>query len=314
MRLQHTTTIINNYNMKNSRELKVGILAILCAVILYFGLNFLKGINIFSSTASYVGKYENVNGLTPQSPVYIKGYKVGLVESVNYDFTQSPAFTVVVSIDKNIQLPIGTEIALVADGLLGGSAIELRLPALSSESTSHQVGDTLLAVVVPGLFESLQQGVLAQLDSVLVQASDLVAVLNDEMSQGSLSQTLQNVERLTEDLVASGADLRVLTGEQLPSIITNIDSTILGISTVVDDVHQANLPALVGNINSAVTSVNNAMTSDQGTLGMLLNDKSLYDNLNTTLKDLDSVVLNVDSITQSIKARPFIQKKLNRKP
>lgn len=300
--------------MKKSRELKVGILAILCAVILYFGLNFLKGINIFSSTASYVGKYENVNGLTPQAPVYIKGYKVGLVESIQYDFTQTPAFTVVVAIDKNIQLPVGTEIALIADGLLGGSAIELRLPAIMSELVAHQTGDTLTPVVIPGLFESLQQGVLAQLDSVLLQATDLVTALNDEMSQGSLSQTLQNVERLTEDLVASGADLRVLTSEQLPSIMNNIDSTILGVSTVVDDVHQANLPALVENINSAVQSVNNAMASDQGTLGLLLNDKSLYDNLNTTLKDLDSVVLNVDSITQSIKARPFIQKKLNKKP
>ena len=73
--------------MKISRELKVGVLAILCAVILYFGLNFLKGINIFSSTSTYVGQYENISGLTAQAPVYIKGYQVGLVVSIQYDFS-----------------------------------------------------------------------------------------------------------------------------------------------------------------------------------------------------------------------------------
>ena len=71
--------------MKISREFKVGVLAVLCAVILYFGLNFLKGINIFSSTTTYVGQYENISGLTEQAPVLIKGYQVGLVESIQYD-------------------------------------------------------------------------------------------------------------------------------------------------------------------------------------------------------------------------------------
>ena len=68
--------------MKYSRELKVGALAIVCMVILYFGFNFLKGINIFSPTHVYVGQFERANGLTEQAPVYIKGYKVGLVESI----------------------------------------------------------------------------------------------------------------------------------------------------------------------------------------------------------------------------------------
>jgi phospholipid/cholesterol/gamma-HCH transport system substrate-binding protein len=295
--------------MKHSREIKVGILAILCAVILYFGLNFLKGINIFSSTASYVGKYENINGLTEQAPVYIKGYQVGLVERIQYDFTKNPAFVVSVSIDKNIQLPVGTEMALRADGLLGGMAIEMVLPTTAITGLC-QKGDTLKSVVVPGLFESLEHGVLAKLDSVLDETTTLMATLNNELSEGSLHQTLQNVEQISYDLRVSGNDLRKLTHNQLPGIIAKVDSTVTSISTLANEVEQVDIAGLVDSINTVVGGVNQAIQSHEGTLGLLLNDKALYDNLNTTLINLDNVVLGVDSIVTSIKARAFIQKKL----
>ena len=295
--------------MKISREFKVGVLAVLCAVILYFGLNFLKGINIFSSTSTYVGQYENISGLTEQAPVLIKGYQVGLVESIQYDFTKSPSFTVAVSIAKEIQLPQGTKMALVANGLLGGMAIELQLPETSG-ALAYQRGDTLPSVVVPGLFESLEQGILAKLDSVLGEANTLVASLNNSMEEGSLYQTLQNVEQITADLKVSGADLRQLTHKQLPTIIAKVDTTITGFAALATDVREANIVGLVDSVQSVIAGVNGAINSDAGTLGLLLNDKTLYDNLNVALEDLDRAVLNVDSIMMSIKARPFIKKKL----
>ena len=295
--------------MKISRELRVGVLAVLCAVIVYFGLNFLKGINIFKSTSSYVGQYENVTGLTEQAPVLIKGYQVGLVESINYDFTQSQAFTVVVSISKNIQLPEGTLMALVANGLLGGTAVELQLPnGVSTDVYRH--GDTLSTIVVPGLFETLEQGVLAKLDSVLGEANTLVASLNNSLEEGSLYQTLANVEQITSDLKVSGADLRHLTNKQLPTIMSKVDTTITGFAALATEVSEVNIVGLVDSVQGVISGVNNAMNSHNGTLGLLLNDKTLYDNLNVALEDLDRAVLNVDSIVMSIKARPFIRKKL----
>ena len=100
--------------MKYSREVKVGALALVCAGILYFGFNFLKGVNIFSPTDYYYGYFERSNGLTEQAPVYILGHKVGLVENIQYDFARTPAFIIGVNIDKGIQLPHGTEMALIA--------------------------------------------------------------------------------------------------------------------------------------------------------------------------------------------------------
>lgn len=296
--------------MKYSRELKVGVLAIICLVILYFGFNFLKGINIFSPTKVYVGTFDRINGLTAQAPVYIKGYQVGLVESIQYDFKQYPAFTVNVSIDKTIELPRGTQMALVADGLLGGGAIELQLPNMPNRAMPYQKGDTLPTQIVPGLIDNLQTGILANLDSLLAEANTLLASLNDQMSEGSLYATLQNIEQITQNLAISSKDLRALTHNHLPTIMDKADATIQGLNDIVDDVKAANIQGTVGMVDSTLNTLNAALQSQEGTVGMLLNDKTLYDNLNNALQDLDQALLNVDSIMVSIKSRPFIQKKL----
>ena len=299
--------------MKYSRELKVGVLAIICLVILYFGFNFLKGVNIFSPTKVYVGQFDRMNGLTAQSPVYIKGYQVGLVEAIQYDFSRTPAFTVVVSIDKQIALPRGTQMALVSDGLLGGGAIELQLPALMNRAMPHQDGDTLMTQIVPGLMDNLQTGLLAQLDSVLTEATNLLATLNNEVEQGSLHATLQNIERITKDLTVSSRDIRQLTHAQLPELMHKVDNTVEGLQTIVTDVQSADIQSIILSLDSTIAVLNRALQSEEGTLGLLLNDTQLHDNLNTTLRNLDAAVLNVDTIVQSIKARPFVQKKLPKK-
>lgn len=295
--------------MKHKREVKVGILAVVCAGILYFGFNFLKGINIFSPTNCYYGYFERSNGLTEQAPVYILGHQVGLVESIQYDFARTPAFIIGVSIDKGIVLPEGTEMALVADGMLGGSAIEFVLPAQSSAIAYHP-GDTLTTKIVPGLVESLQVGLLASLDSILQEANQLLANLNNEVEEGSLHASLQNIERLTTDLTVSGRDIRQLTHNQLPGIITKVDNTMADLQVVVEDVRKAEIQKTIASLDSTISLLNASLTSEEGTLGLLLNDSELHDNLNSALRNLDNAVLNVDSILMSVKARPFIQKKL----
>ena len=298
--------------MKHSREIKVGILAVVCAGILYFGFNFLKGVNIFSPTDCYYGYFERSNGLTEQAPVYILGHKVGLVESITYDFTRTPAFVVGVNINNDITLPIGTEMALVADGLLGGSAIELILPTTHTLQV-YQEGDVLTTKIVAGLMDDLQKGILASLDSVLAQADLLLANLNNEIVDGSLQSSLENIEQITSDLKVSGKDIRLLTNQQLPGIINRLDTTLTEVQYIVTNVKDANVQNTLNDLNETIKTVNQLLQSDNGTIGLLLNDTELHDNLNTALKNLDNALLNVDTIMLSIKERPFIKKKLPKK-
>ena len=117
--------------MKHAREIKVGILAAVCLFLLFFGFNFLKGVNIFSPTNSFHGVYAHLHGLEEQAAVYIRGHKVGQVDAIHYDYTRDSAFTIDISINRDIVLPQGTQMALISDGLLGGMAIELQLPSHS---------------------------------------------------------------------------------------------------------------------------------------------------------------------------------------
>ena len=94
--------------MKHIREMKVAVLAIVCLFLLYFGFSFLKGVNIFSPVHSYVGLFAKVDGLTEQAPVYVRGYKVGQVDAIRFDFTREVAFAVEISLDKHILLPKGS--------------------------------------------------------------------------------------------------------------------------------------------------------------------------------------------------------------
>jgi phospholipid/cholesterol/gamma-HCH transport system substrate-binding protein len=298
--------------MKHSREIKVGILALICAGILFFGFNFLKGVNIFSPTDCYYGYFERSNGLTEQAPVYILGHKVGLVESVQYDFTRTPAFVVGVHINDDIVLPVGSKMVLTADGLLGGAAIELVLADATSTDV-HVEGDTLSSCIMPGLVDNLQNGLLAQLDSILTQTNMLISNLNTETGEGSLHAILQNVEQITTDLKVSGKDIRLLTHQQLPSLVTKLDTTLANVQNIVSDVNDANIQNTINSLNQTIVVFNELLQSEEGTLGLLLNNPELYNNLNSTLQLLDRALLNVDSVVVSIKERPFIKKNLSTK-
>jgi phospholipid/cholesterol/gamma-HCH transport system substrate-binding protein len=298
--------------MKHSREIKVGILAIVCASILYFGFNFLKGVNIFSPTDCYYGYFERSNGLTEQAPVYILGHKVGLVETVKYDFTRTPAFIVGVNINDDIVLPMGSKMVLIADGLLGGAAIELVLEDVTTLEV-HAKGDTLTSFIMSGLVDDLQNGLLAQLDSILTQTNMLISNLNTETGEGSLRAILQNVEQITTDLKVSGKDIRLLTHQQLPSLVTKLDTTLANVQSIVANVNDANIQNTINSLNQTIVVFNELLQSEEGTLGLLLNNPELYNNLNSTLQLLDRALLNVDSVVVSIKERPFIKKNLSTK-
>ena len=129
--------------MKHTREIKVALLAVVCGFLLYFGMYFLRGVNIFFPTRSYTGVFERVNGLTEQAPVYVRGYNVGQVNRIEYDFTRRKAFNVSITIDKHIALPEGAEMVLVADGLMGGKAIELIIPVTEGRESVSPSSDTL---------------------------------------------------------------------------------------------------------------------------------------------------------------------------
>lgn len=290
--------------MKYAREIKVGILAVVCIFLLFFGFNYLKGVNIFSSIHSFHGVYTNIHGLELQAPVYIRGYKVGQVDNIDYDFTRDSSFTVDISIKRNINLPEGTRMALVADGLMGGMAIELILPTMGEapqeELAYIPTGATIPTTIVPGLLDGLQESVIQPLSNTLASLDTLVGQLQAQLDNNHIESILANADLAVADLQTSSKQLKNVMNNQVPSVITKLDTTMSDLQQVVADVKDANLKATVARVDTALDNVNYLIAdfrSPNGTVGMLLNDKGLYNHI-------DSAVVSVDSLLVDLKANP----------
>jgi phospholipid/cholesterol/gamma-HCH transport system substrate-binding protein len=262
--------------MKYAREIKVGILATICIFLLFFGFNFLKGVNIFSPTNSFHGTFAHLHGLEEQAAVYIRGHKVGQVDAIHYDYTRDSAFTVDISIKKDISLPQGTTMALYADGILGGKAIELILPlsqngvdaegnTVSSEELREPIakGAFLPTTYIPGLMESLQGELMAHVDEAIRDVDrtvnnvdSLVTGLRGQVEGNHLKHTLANVDRVSGDLTSVSGDLKAMMNNQLPRIVNNADTGIANLNTIVADVKEADLKATVARVDTAVDNIN----------------------------------------------------------
>ena len=289
--------------MKHTREIKIGILAAVCIFLLFFGLNFLKGVNIFSPTNSYHGTFVNLHNLEEQAAVYIRGHKVGQVDNIHYDFTRDSAFTVDISINRDIVLPQGTQMALVSDGLLSGMAIELQLPEQST-ITNDQLpiakGSFIPTIYVPGLMESVQGELIAHVDAAIRSVDSLVASLQLQVQGDHLKNTLSNVDRVTSDLTGVSADLKRVVNTRVPTIVNNADKAFANLNDITSDLQKADLAATVARVDTAVDGINTFIAdvrSQEGTLGQLIYNKSLYDHI-------DATVVSADSLLVDLKAHP----------
>lgn len=289
--------------MKHAREIKVGVLAAVCLFLLFFGINFLKGVNIFSPTNGYHGVYYNLHGLEEQAAVYIRGHKVGQVDAIHYDFTKDSAFQVDISISKDIALPQGTQMVLVSDGLLGGMAIDLQFPD-PSPITNHQSpiekGSFLSTTYVPGLMESIQGQLLAKVADAIDDIDSLVNQVNTQLEGNHIQSALVNVDRISGDLTVVSSDLKQMMRTQVPNIVHNADEALSNLNTVVADIKDADLKATVGRVDKAVDGVNGLIADvrdEKGTLGQLINNKDLY-------RHIDATVVSADSLLTDLKAHP----------
>ena len=299
--------------MKYAREIKVGALAVLCLFLLFFGFNYLKGVNIFSSTYSFKGRFVRANGLEEQAAVYIKGYKIGQVESIKYDFTADSSFLVTISINRDIALPKGTEMVLVQDGLLGGGAIELRVPA-GTHTDLYASGEMLPTSIEPGLMDIVQHEMLAKITSAVEGADSLIANVNSQLRDDHLYNALANVDEVSRDLTVVSKDAKNIVKTDIPRLVQSARTTVDGLNAPINDIKHStrqldrvDLPATIARVDTALEHVDGAVVqlegvvtdirSTDGTLGSLIYSRTLYDNL-------DSTVVAADSLLRDLKANP----------
>ena len=299
--------------MKISKEVKTGIVVVGALALLYFGVNYLKGINVFSHQKIYYAKYNRINGLEVSNPVVLNGYKVGQIKSISIIPHTNGKLLVSFLMNVNYPLPKDTKARLESANLLGSMQLAL---LMGSSSTNLSAGDTLGSEVEGDLKEAVNaqirplknkaENLISSVDSVLTIVQ---AILNKDAQHNlaasftSLHQTMINIEKSSERLdslmINQKGNLDAIFGN-IRHITENIDNNqdklnnIIGnFSSLSDTLAQAHVSQTFNNINKAVSDVSviiKHVKSGQGSMGQLIYNDTLYTNLQEASGDLDALL------------------------
>lgn len=286
-----------------TKEVKIGLTAIAAAVLVFIGINFLKGINLFQASNTYYVKFKDINGLAVSNPVYANGYPVGIVRDIQYDYGSTENVIVTIELDDEMRVPRGTTAELESE-LMGGVKMNLRLGPNPAQCLAQ--GDTLAGSPRLGAMSQVETA-LPQLMEMLPKIDSILTNINRLTADPALVQTLQNAEQLTAELHEASARLNVMMQRDLPGTLGRLDRTLANAEQLTGnlaavDVEQtmtevnntlASLQTFSAQLNDMSTTLNRKMSSKDNTLGLFLNDRGVYDNLNGTLRHADSLMIDL---------------------
>ena len=278
-----------------TREVKVGIMAIVAIFVLYFGLNFLKGISIFTPVSYYYGSYENLGGLVPSTPVYVKGYKVGQVEKISYDFSKKESFVIKISVSKDIKLPKGTKMELYDDGIMGGKAVQLVYSPITSSQAMHEPGDTIESKVGLGLMAQLSGDLIPKIESISLQADSLIRSVRVLVENKDLTKSLSSIEHTTADLAVSSSQLKKMMNNEVPRILSDVNGVTSDFKQISGNLKKIDYAATFASVNHTISNlslITDKINNSEGTLGLLLNNKDLYINLSNTAASSNKLLID----------------------
>ncbi len=281
-----------------SKEVLIGIIAAASIAILVIGIDFLKGVNIFKPSNYYYATYTNVEGLAVSAPVTLNGFKVGLVREISYEYDNPGHVLVELSLDKELKLPVGT-VAMLGTDLLGTASIQLQP---SSASTYHNVGDRLTGENKKGLMDNVATDMMPAVSRMISKIDTLLTSVNMLAADPALAASIRRLDAITANLEASTHKLNILIGtlppitENVNAITANLASASSDVAVISHRVKEMPLDSMADNINKITADLRDltAKLGDKNsTLGKLMNDPSLYNNLNNTIASLDSLFVDI---------------------
>ena len=281
--------------MKLTKEIKIALIAIVGILVMYFGINFLKGMNLFSTNNTYYMTFDDIQGLGASTPIYADGYKVGTVDGMEYDYEENGPIKVKVDINKDLRIPQGSKAEIVKD-LMGNLQVNLLLANNPRERV--EPGGIIPGAVNGGMMDKAAN-LVPVVEKMLPKLDSILSSVNALLADPALAASLHNVETITSNLTVSTRELNTLMAglnKQVPGMIGKANGVLDNTNRLTANLASLDVQGTLNKVNQTLESAHQfteKLNSNQGSLGLLMNDTKLYDNLTSTMGHADSLVIDL---------------------
>ena len=291
--------------MKFTKEIWIGVLVIIGTLMSVFSYNYLKGINLFEKTRTFKVVYSKVDGLASSNPVTLNGYTIGKVQKINFNPNNTKELIVDIVIENDVQFSKSSKAELYETGLIGGKAIAI-IPDYDNNIMANS-GDYLVGTVKPGLTDLVNQimpQIQLQLEEVMQNAKVVLSNINtlfDEETKESLKSSIDQFSSLTNSLSETSENINNLIKDNSTSIastVDNLNKTSIKMNDISTSISEVNLNLILTNLDSTVSNLNNLtnqMSKGEGTMGKLIYDAKLFENLDNATKNLEVLIEDIKS-------------------
>lgn len=284
---------------KHTKEFVIGICVIVAALILFFGIDYLKGINLFNPSNFYYVQCDDVSGLELSAPVTINGYKVGQVRKISYDYENPGKIKVLLAVDDKLHLPKGSY-AELASTLLSGGYVNI---VLGKESGKIPTGEELPLKPTKGLMDAVSQDVMPAVGEILPHIDSLVNNLNTLVSDPALIASIQRLDGITGNVYSLTQGLDNTVSRDVPMVMRNtrrltsrLDSVSYNLMALSHNLKELPLSSTMDNVNEITANLSHfskQLNDKNSTLGLLTSDPELYNRLNQVSADIDSLIVDI---------------------
>lgn len=280
-----------------TKEVQIALVAIAGVVVLFFGLQFLKGLTMFSDEDTYFVTFDDISGLSTSSPVYADGYKVGVVKEIVYNYGNGTDIVAVLGVNKNMRLPKGSTAEIESD-MLGNIKVNMMLANNPVERI--QPGDTIRGGKQLGMLAKAADMIPA-IEKMLPKLDSIMTSLNILLADPALRNSLHNVDRITGNLAVTTEQLNTMmagVNKRLPDMMAKADRVLDNTETLTKNLSDADVQLTMQKVNATLDNVQqmtDKLNSDDSSLGLLMRNPDLYNNLNSTIMHADSLMIDLKS-------------------
>lgn len=284
-----------------NKNVVIAITVIASMCLLYWGIEYLKGINIFKPANFYYAKFQKVDGLVEAAPITVNGFQVGQVREIKYDY-DSNQISVMMSMNKDLKIPTGSSVA-IESSLMGAATMSLHL---SDNKSYYKVGDEIISYHPTGLMDKVSTEMMPQVTQILPKVDSIMGTVNGLVADPAVAASIARLDAITAELARSSQQLTLLMSNlnhSVPGVMNNVNgitNNLTGVTGNLNDVSHTlktmPLDSTMNQINATIANLNGLsqqLNNPNSSLGMLLNDKTLYNNATHAIATLDSLLDDV---------------------